>query len=262
MGVGLLGSVVKGAMSPLTAGLNIMGGNDVASALKDANSQARTDLNTGYDKATGFQQPIYDKALGAYTNLNDKYNAGGFSNPHMDPYKFDPNQVFQDPEYQAQMKAGTQALDSSAQSKGMLFSGPAQRDLMKFGQDTFAGRSDALYKRGFDATNKAFDQNNTTNLNNFDMGKSLASPLTGAASNLSNLSTERGSDLASLDQERGMIRAGNIGNTYSSLTGGLNELGDSTIGAIPGMQDYLAARGGPKMTSLTGSMFTPRSALS
>jgi len=246
--VPLVGSLASGA-------LNILGGNSAADDLRAANDKAKSAITAGYGEAKGYQQPIYDTALGAYKNLNDRYQAGGFSNPHMDPFKFDPNSVFQDPEYQAQMRAGTEALNSGAEKNGMLFSGTNNRDLTKFGQDTFAGRSDALYKRGFDATNKAFDQNSTSNVNNFNMGYSLMNPLSGSAGQLTSLSLGQGEDLASLAQERGAINAGETANQFGQLGGMTSLLGDSLNGLLPqGMAG--------KMSPLNGSMFTPRSALS
>jgi hypothetical protein len=261
-----LGAIIKGGSSLVSGGLNIAGGNMTASALKSANRAARKDINAGYDTAEGYQQPIYDKALGAYTDLNDKYKAGAFSNPQMSPFKWDSSQVFEGPEYQAQMRAGTQALDSSAQSKGMLFSGPQQRDLEKYGQDVFAGRSDALYKRAKDASDTAFDQNALSNRQNFLMGESLMSPLSGAASNLSSLGIGRGSDLASLDQERGLIRAGNISGTFGNLVNMNNQQADAAISGIPDFGSGFGGGGGMmgglgKMSSLTGSMYTPRSGM-
>lgn len=235
-----LGGKALGAFS------DILGGNMAKDRLLNGLSDARTDLTKGYTEGKGYQQPIYDKALGAYSNLSDKYASGGFSNPHMDPYHQDPNAVFQDPEYQAQMRAGTDAIDNSAQAKGMLFSGAANRDLTKFGQDTFAGRSDALYKRGFDATSTAFDQNARTNAANFTMGSTLMSPLTGTASNLTNLATGEGSVLADNDMNRANVKAGNILNTSNSLGGLARDAGGMGM-------DYLSG-GMPKV-------FQPKSAL-
>ena len=229
-GTALLSSLGGKALGSIS---DIVGGDMAKNRLLNGLSDARNDLSQGYGEAKGYEKPVYDTALGAYTDLNAKYKAGGFSNPHMDPYKQDPNAVFQDPEYQAQMRAGTDAIDNSAQAKGMLFSGAANRDLTKFGQDTFAGRSDALYKRGFDATNTAFNQNAQTNAANFNMGSSLMSPLSGATTNLANLATGEGSVLADNDINRANVKAGGILRT----SGALSSLGQDAGGMGA---DYLA----------------------
>lgn len=220
----------------LGATSDIIGGEMAKSRLLGGLRDAKGDLTQGYGEAKGYEKPVYNTSLGAYTDLNAKYKAGGFSNPHMDPYHMDPSQVFQDPEYQAQMRAGTDALDNSAAAKGMLFSGVNNRDLTKFGQDTFAGRSDALYKRGFDATNKAFDQNNTTNLNNFDMGRDLASPLSGATTNLANLATGEGSALADNDLNRSNVKAGGILRNSTILSGLAQDAGSMGSDLLAGSQ--------------------------
>jgi len=217
---------------------DIFGGNKAADALKAAQANARNDLTAGYGEAKGYQKPVYNTALGNYTGLSDKYAAGGFQNPHMDPYKFDPQSVFQDPEYAAQMKAGTEAINSGAENKGLLFSGVNDRDLTKFGQDTFAGRSDDLYKRGFDATNTAYNQNAQNNLTSFNEGQQLTQPLTGATNQLSNLSTNEGTAFADNSLGSGQIRAGNVLRTSNALGGMAGDL--SGIGA-----DYLQNLGMP-----------------
>jgi hypothetical protein len=216
-GVGTVAGLAGGA---LVGGLtDILGGNQAAKAQRAAQGRARNDLTQGYGEAKGYQQPVYDTSLKNYTDLSGKYGSGGFDNPHMDAFKFDPQSVFQDPEYQAQMKAGTDAITRSAEAKGDMYSGGLDRDLTKFGQDTFAGRSDALYNRGFNATNTAFNQNAQSNLTNFNEGQQLTQPLTGATNQLTSLATGEGQDLANNDLGTGAIRANNINRTTTDLSG-------------------------------------------
>lgn len=218
LGSNLLGGALSGAA-------DILGGNAAANALKRANSRARTDLTQGYQQAQGYQQPLYDTGMKNYQSLSNAYGSGQFQNPHMDPYKFDPQSVFQDPEYQAQMRAGQQAINGGAQVKGMLFSGLNNRDLTQFGQDLFAQRSDALYNRGFNAQNTAFNQNLAGNQQNFNQGLSLANPGFAAANNLSNIGMGMGQDLANNSLAAGSIRANGIMNTANALGKGISKLG-------------------------------------
>lgn len=224
---------VLGAGSLLNTGMNIIGGNQAAKAQRRAQGAARTDLTTGYDEAKGYQKPIYNTGVQQYQDLSGRYSAGDLTNPHMDPYKFDPNSVFQDPEYQAAQRAGTESINSGANADSMLFSGQNQKDLTQFGMDNYAKRSDALYKRGFDATNTAFDQNAQTNLTDFNMGMGLANPGLRAAGDLSNLAQGEGQDLANNSLGTGQINAGQINNMAGSIGSGLTDL--SKIGA-----DYLS----------------------
>lgn len=228
------GALAAGSL--LNTGLNVIGGNKAAKAQRRAQGKARNDLTAGYDAAQGFQQPIYDEALGNYTDLSAAYKGGEFANPKMEAYKFDPNSVFEDPEFQAAQRAGTEAINSGANAGSMLFSGQNQRDLTQFGMDNYAKRSDSLYKRGFDATNTAFDQNAQTNLTNFNMGDRLTQPLAGSAGNLSTLAQSQGQDLANNSLGTGQINAGQINNQYGALGQGLTDL--TKIGA-----DYMAGAG-------------------
>lgn len=226
-----------------------LGGDDAAKAQKAAQAKARGDITTGFDEAKGYQKPVYDRALGQYGSLSDKYNAGEFSNPKMSAYdggkfSYDPNEVFNDPEYKAQMRAGTDAINGGAASKNLLFSGTNARDLTKFGQDTFAGRSDALRDRdyqqftgdrdfGFNANNTAFNQNAQSNSTAFNEGLGLTSPLAGATAGLTGLATGEGNALANNDIGSGEIRAGNINNTAGAIGGLAGDLAD--IGGRTGL---------------------------
>ncbi len=228
-----------GVAGKLGSGLtDILGGNAAAGALKAANGRARTDLTTGYSNAQGYQQPLYDTGKSNLSDLSSNYAAGKFNNPTMTPYQFDPQSVFKDPEYAAQMRAGTDAINNSAEAKGRLFSGANDKALTQFGQDTFAGRSDDLYNRGFNAQNTAFNQNAQSNLSNFNEGNTLAGYAAPAANNLSNLATGQGNALAGNDQFSGQIRAGNILNTSTALGSGLSDLAGggsqmATLGSDP-----------------------------
>ncbi len=241
-----------GVAGKLGSGLtDILGGNAAAGALKAANGRARTDLTQGYSNAQGFQQPLYDTGKSNLTSLSNNYAAGGFKNPTMTPFQFDPQSVFKDPEYGAQMRAGTDAINNSAEAKGRLFSGANDKALDQFGQDTFAGRSNDLYNRGFNAQNTAFNQNAQSNLSNFNEGNTLAGYAPGSANNLSNLATGQGNALAGNDQNSGQIRAGNILRTSNAIGGGISDL--SGMGADAAMGNGAFAPGGSFSPQSAGS---------
>jgi hypothetical protein len=225
------GKVLGGAM-------DIFGGNLAADALKRAQRGARVDLTQGYGQGMGYQKPIYDTAMQGYQNLAGDVQGGRYSTQAPGQFQFDPQQVFQDPEYQGAMRAGTEALDSSASSGSMLFSGQHQKDLTQFGQDTFARRSDALYDRGFNAQNMNFNQNLAANQQNYGMAHDITQPMMGAANNMTDLAVNQGQDLANNTLGSGQIRAGNILRTSSALGGMAGDIGS-------GGADYMLGRGVP-----------------
>jgi hypothetical protein len=230
-GGALAGSLVPG-VGTVTGGLvgaglgtvaDILGGNASADAQKAAQRRARGDLTQGYANATGYQKPIYDTGIGAYTDL-----AGGFKGGEFNTLaNWDPNQIFNDPEYKATLASGRAALNNDANAQGSLFSTASDRDLTRFGQDLFASRGDELYGRAERANNTRFNQ-----------GMSLANPGLQAAGTLSNLAVNEGQDLANNSLGSGAIRAGNIQKTTGAIT---NLLGDVTGGNQ--YQEYLKGLG-------------------
>ncbi|HEY8994272.1 MAG TPA: hypothetical protein VIM71_06410 [Lacunisphaera sp.] len=233
----LLGNLASGATDFFTAGAQ-------ADAQRKGLRNARSDLNAGYSEAQGFQRPIYDTGVKNYTNLSDAYGRGEFDPGRQTPFQFDPQSVFQDPEYQASMRAGTSAINSGAAGRGMLYSGNTLADLSRFGQDTFARRSDALYDRGFTAHNTAFNQNLQRGNMLFGQGMDLARPGFAAAGNLSNLATSRGSDLANINMGMANVRAGELGRKASAAGGLFGDLGE-------GWDQYLGRA--KTLSSLNGS---------
>lgn len=185
-----LGEFLSQAAPFVGAAVDLYGGNKGANIERRATRKAGNLLDTGYGEALDLARPMQEQAQGDYLNLSGRYGRGEFRNPDQQVYQggsynFDPNSVFQDPEYKANLQAGTQALESSAANKGMLFSGNTGRALQQFGQDLFANRSDELYGRGrqafesdrgfgFDAANRAYDTNAANRAQDFSQGQALA----------------------------------------------------------------------------------------
>lgn len=221
----------------------------------------------GFDTAKTFQQPIYDQALKQSQDLAGQYNSGAFNNPDYKAYdagkfSFDPNSVFQDPEYKAQLSSGRDALEGGAASKGMLFSGNTAKALDKYGSDLFANRSNDLYGRKYDefTGNRAFGANEASkaynsgvanNATRFQEGQDLAAPLQGVANNLSSLTTGRSDTLANTELGVGNTRANGINGAFESI----GNLGDSAVdlgtqalalgtGVPPGVVGAVKRKGG------------------
>lgn len=209
----------------VNAGVNLFSGNKAANIERRATRKAGRHLDEGYGSALDLARPMQEQAQGDYMNLSRRYGEGDFRMPDQGVYQggsfnYDPNEVFRDPEYQASMRAGTGAIDSSAANKGMLFSGNTGRALQQFGQDTFAKRSDELYNRGrnafesdrafgYDAANRAYDTNAANRARDYEMGSRLASYAPEALDRSLNLGLGRAQAKADTELGVGGIRAGN-----------------------------------------------------
>jgi hypothetical protein len=203
---------------------------------------ARADILGGYGRARGYEEPIYGTGLEAYERLAGEYGRGEFDRPE---FAFDPQSVFQDPEFAAAMRAGGAALGSSAEARGDLFSTASQQALQKFGQDLFARRSDELFQRAKDV----YGLGRQRALDRFALGMQLAEPGLSAAPRLAGLSADEARLLAESSRRAADIRAAQlrkrasllgdvlgtgaaIGRTFA--TGGAGGAGDLTGLAMEG----------------------------
>lgn len=134
------------------------------SANKSAKAQAKggdaaiAEQRRQYDQTREDQLPWLQAGQGALGQLQ-KLNAGDFSG------------FIDSPDYQFALQQGTQALDRSAASRGNLFSGGQQADLMKFGQGLATQNYGNYYNRL--ASMAGVGQTAATNLGQF--GQSAAS---------------------------------------------------------------------------------------
>lgn len=237
-----LGDIVGG-------GLDIIGGNTATNIERRATRKAGKLVDQGYQGALDLARPQFDTSSGNFQRQSDRYNAGDFSSPDQqkyqastykapDDFSFNPDDVFADPEYQAQMRAGQQAIEGGAASKGGLFSGRTSQDLTKFGSDLFAGRSDDLYKRARDqyttdrdfgrstyqddrnfdygAENRAYDTNADNRTTDFSMGQKLADYAPAATEDMINLGLGRAQAKADTELGVGGIRANNYRSAYGN----------------------------------------------
>lgn len=202
---------------------DLYGGNKASNIERRATRKAGKYLDQGYGTAIDLARPMQERGQQDYMNLSDRYASGDFRSPDQSAYRaggfnYDPNSVFDDPEYKANMRAGTQALESGAAGKGMLFSGNTGRALQKFGQDTFANRSDELYGRArgefqddrdFDyaAQNRAADFNAANRARDYEMGSGLAAYAPESLDRSLNLNLGRAQAKADTELGVGGIRA-------------------------------------------------------
>ncbi len=232
----------------LGGAVDLFSGNEASDIQRRAQRKAGQLLDTGYGNAINLAQPQQDQSQKDYMSLSSRYGAGDFRNPEQQVYdggkfQFNPNDVFSDPEYQAQMRAGQQSIENGAAGKGMLFSGNTGRALQKSGQDIFANRSDELYNRartgfendrsfGLNAQNSAFDRNAQSRATDFNQGKGLADYAPEALDRSLNLNLGRAQAQSDTELGVGNIRAnawraggkkaGQLaGSAYNDLSGSL-----------------------------------------
>ena len=210
----------------LQGGADLIGGEFASKAMGKAEKAARKDFEKGLGEAKGYYSPLYEQGTGVYSDLVGGYQAGEFERPD---FSFDPASVFQDPEFDAAMRAGASALGSSAEAKGDLFSTGSQQALQQFGQDLFSTRADELFDRA--VTEEELGRQ--ADLTSFDMGMSLAQPGINAAAPLADLAYGGGKELADMRLMTGRRRAGDairrsniLGETGQKLLGaGVDLLG-------------------------------------
>jgi len=125
-------------------------------------SRAENALTQGFDQAIGYQQPYYDYGQNALTRFQD--------------WEKDPNAITSDPSYQWRLRQGLDAVENSAAARGGALSGNALRAITDYGQ----GAASQEYN------------------NEFQRWMARNGIGQGAAANMSNLSSGKGSALASL----------------------------------------------------------------
>ena len=235
------GELVKG----ITGAVGAVG---AARAQRRGISRAQGKLKSGYDAATGTLQPFQSTAMGDYNRLSGDVGAGKYDLADPGSYKesefhWDPNSVFSDPEYKAQMESGTEAINSGAAAKGQTFGGTNLRDLTKYGQNLFADRSDALYGRtrsahefdntmGFNSFNSGFSNKLAARNANYGAARDLAQYGPQSTEALANLQYGYGQGAGNLDINQGNANANGILGTTGAIGNTFSDLGQATSAGL------------------------------
>lgn len=251
-------------LGPLTAiGSGILGinGDDEANnALQQGYGNAEGTVNSDYGTAESLAQPIYNQGLGSLQNLSSTYNSGGFNNPvasqQFQPTQFNAANISSDPEYQAELKQGTNAIMGSSEAQGGLFSGNTDRSLQNYGEQTAAGQENNLEQQnlqnnqfGEAAQNQNFGEQQQNLGTQFQEGSSLASNANAGLGDLSNLYTGQASDIGNLQLGSANAYANkdeqNAGQESAILGGGVNLFdGSNMTGLGSGSQSGLGQMSG------------------
>lgn len=243
---GLLGGL--GAIGSGILGIN--GDDEANQALQQGYTNAQGTVNNGYGSAEGLQQPIYQTGLGSLQNLSNTYNSGGFNNSlagqQYQPTQFNAANIGSDPEYQAELKQGTNAIQGSTEAQGGLFSGNTDRALQNYGEQTAAGQENNLFGQnlsqnqfGEQAQNQAYQQQAGNNAAQFGEGATLAGNANSGANALGNLYTGQASDIGNLqlgsagaNANTDIQNAGQASAILGGMTGALGQINPSLLASL------------------------------
>ena len=207
-----------------------------ADAQRDAAMQGIQSQETMYRTNREDMAPWRQVGSDALYQLRDMTKPGGYL---ISDYTGDSLRT--DPGYQFGLDEGRNAIDQSAASRGILFSGKTLRDLMKFGQD-YAGTK---FNEGFnrDMATKGFRQQTLAGLS----GTGSA-----AAGQTAALGAQTGNSIADLLGSAGAARAAGLVGGANALSGAIGNAGNAYLQMS--MLDKIMGRGGG-----TGMTATPTS---
>lgn len=117
-----------GAAAVVGAGVSAYSANKAAGAQEDAANKAQQTQAQQLAATQASQAPFHDAGVAATNQLGGYYGLPGYAS--VDPSK----QIASLPGYQFQLSQGTQAIDRSAASQGLLNSGATGKALAQYGQ--------------------------------------------------------------------------------------------------------------------------------
>lgn len=211
---------------PLAAGLlqydsadkaadaNLAGVNAGIGEQRRQYEQNRTDL-----------APYRDVGTGALYQLRDMTKPGGYL---MSDYTG--ASLESDPGYKFGLDQGQRAIDQSAASRGILFSGKTLKDLMRFGQDYGGTKFNEGFQR--DMATKGFRQNALSGLSGTGMA---------ATGNTAALGQSSANTIADLAGSGGSARAAGIVGGANALAGSFQNAGNNYMQMS--MLDRIMGRG-------------------
>jgi len=198
--------------------------------------QEAKDITTKqYDTSKGYIQPYYDVGTAASNRLGEMLGVSGNASApgygsFMKPFSTEDYQA--DPGYAFRLSEGTKALERSAAARGGLLSGGTLRETQRYGQ----GLASQEYQNAY---NRYVNQN----LQRYNMLAQQQGRGYEAGTDLSNLSSNYGANLANLTLGSGNVRAESVLGQRAGYTSAVNSL-------ISGAGNYMSGGG---LSSVTGT---------
>lgn len=213
---------VSATMAAVT-GANLVGGamgakasKDAARMQSDATRYAADLQNNQFEQTRQDMEPWREVGQGALYQLRDMTQPGGAL-----MQRYTGAELSSDPGFQFGLEQGRNAIDQSAASRGVLFSGKTLRDLMQFGTDYGGTKFNEGFQR--DMSNKQFQQGALSGLSGTGQATSVAGGQMGMqnAQSISDLLTSGAAARAA-----GTVGAANAlssgisnaGNTYMQMS--------------------------------------------
>lgn len=121
---------------------------EAAANASAASSRYATDLQKAmFDKQIELQQPWQQAGTNALAKMQS-----------LEPFKYDPNTMYQDPGYAFRMSEGMNALNRSMAAKGLGVSGANIKGAMKYGQNLGSQEFGNAYSRALDEYNTRYNR--------------------------------------------------------------------------------------------------------
>ena len=182
----------------------------IASAATASAQKYSTDIQKQmYDQTRADQEPWRQTGVNALSQLNAGTVPGGsLLAPYQDQKKFTLADFEADPGYNFRLSQGVSALDKSAASKGMLFSGAQGKALTRYGQDVGSSEYANAYDRYQNEYQNAFNRYQTNQTNQYNRLASLA----GVGQTANNALQSAGTNYANATGNNAMNAANYTGN--------------------------------------------------
>ena len=174
-----------------------------------------------YDQTRADQAPWRQTGVNALAGLTvGMVPNGALMAPYQDQKKFTLADFEADPGYNFRLSEGVNALDKSAASRGMLFSGAQGKALTRYGQDVGSNEYANAYNRYQSEYQDNYNRYNTNQTNQFNrlasvagVGQTANSALQSAGTNYANAAGNNAMAAANYTGNLAMTNAANIGNS-------------------------------------------------
>lgn len=217
------GSLVSGAFGAYSA-------NKAAKAQMRAINEAKGEIRGAYEKAQGYYTPYTQAGAEGLNALRGLMNYKDFS---MEDYQ-------QDPGYQFRLKEGLKQLNRNVAARGGAFSGNTLRGMQGYAQNMASEE----YGNAFNRYLQQRQERLRMPLYFTNMGMQTAS-------DLANLSTSYGANLANLIGQGGQAQA-------AGTMGAANAWSNALTGASNAAGSYLMYKGMTNSPSGTTTLTTPK----
>jgi hypothetical protein len=188
------------------------GATEEAARLGASASRYATDLQKQmFDKQLELQQPWHQAGTNALTKMQS-----------LEPFKYDPNTMFNDPGYAFRMSEGMNALNRSMAAKGLGVSGANVKGALKYGQNLGSQEFGNAYSRALDEYNTRYNRLASLAGVGQTAAGNIGSAASGYGANVGNLAMGNAANQGNALMAGSNIRAQQYGTAGRALDQALN----------------------------------------